>query len=500
MIKECAVCKQPAVVVAKVYKDGRSIVVPLCRPCMMRISQKKQVEVVDMQSSTSEDKSGSRRIQQEQISKKLSKQKSKNIFSIIAFTFVLLVAVVGSICFFVPVFRNAILLKNDTINSGEDTVLETASNVTTSIPIEMTPEQIFEYASKATVEITATGKDFVSTGTGFFCNNENYIITNYHVIEDTQAAYITAYDGGKYDVVGVCGFSQELDIALLETSYVPTTYLNSCQNTINTGEAVYTIGSSEGLTSSFSSGIVSNASRFIDGYEYIQITAPISNGNSGGPALNNKGEVIGINSASITSGQNINLVIPIDIVTNVIKTDLVTLDTLFPVKYYEDAYETLELFVVTHGTYTDWDNMSVPDEYIDMVNQMENYYGYDISETTFISAYEKYISIGGIIDGVSVDVYLKQQETVEISAIVQYRDGIWLTASNTVHISDLSLDSMNALTYNITSQDHLEIDASTQFNVDIIVNKRLFKLLESFGEFLADINFPYTPAQFGFKT
>ena len=72
MKEECAVCKQPAVVAAKVYRDSRPMVVPLCQPCLMRLSQKTRVEIVDMQTSTSEEKTESHQRQQKR-SRKHSK-------------------------------------------------------------------------------------------------------------------------------------------------------------------------------------------------------------------------------------------------------------------------------------------------------------------------------------------------------------------------------------------------------------------------------------------
>ena len=80
------------------------------------------------------------------------------------------------------------------------------------------------------------------------------------------------------------------------------------------GDFVYALGSSLGLTGTFSSGIVSYVNRTVKGIpnvNFIQTTTPISSGNSGGPLVNDKGYVIGINSASYTEGQNLNLAIEI---------------------------------------------------------------------------------------------------------------------------------------------------------------------------------------------
>ena len=290
MSRECAACKQqPATVLARLHRDEKSIVVPLCQQCLIRLSQKTRVEILEAipAQESAED---------EKVRRKAAHptKRSKKPLLITLVVLLLLAAIVCSDVFILPLIKKA-------IQKGP------AESTDTS----MTPEQIYEYASVATVEITAIGDDFVSTGTGFFCDTDEYLITNYHVIDGTTDAYITIHDGGRYDITGFYGYDEEHDIALLTTTYKPQTVLKSCTELAQTGESVYVIGSSEGLTASFSSGIISNSQRDLDGLVFIQITAPISHGNSGGPVLNNKGEVIGISTAYIEEGQNLNFAIPI---------------------------------------------------------------------------------------------------------------------------------------------------------------------------------------------
>ena len=99
---------------------------------------------------------------------------------------------------------------------------------------------------------------------------------------------------------------------------------------MKTGETVYAIGSSLGLTGSLSNGIVSSAEREVEGQTFIQTTAPISSGNSGGPLLDSKGRVIGITTASLVDGQNLNLAIPVAEIDTLSTKNPTTLAKMFP--------------------------------------------------------------------------------------------------------------------------------------------------------------------------
>ncbi len=92
-----------------------------------------------------------------------------------------------------------------------------------------------------------------------------------------------------------------------------------------TGETVYAVGSSKGLTGTLSDGLVSTASRIVDDVDCIQITAAISSGNSGGPLINIYGEVIGSNTMSLASGQNLNFAVNITELQAVETTNAMTM-------------------------------------------------------------------------------------------------------------------------------------------------------------------------------
>lgn len=174
--------------------------------------------------------------------------------------------------------------------------------------------EIHDIAITYTVEINAEGHGFSSIGSGFSISADGKIVTNYHVIEDAYCITVTDYEGYKYNVTKILAYDSYMDIAVLQIDgFIAPATLN--YDTPKTGAVVYTLGSSKGLTDTFTNGIVSNNSRVVDDYNpdmtYIQITAPITNGNSGGPTINEYAEVIGINTWGLTDGQNMNFAIPV---------------------------------------------------------------------------------------------------------------------------------------------------------------------------------------------
>jgi len=145
-----------------------------------------------------------------------------------------------------------------------------------------------------------------SQGTGFIIEEQGYIVTNYHVVHNAKAAGIYTYNG-QHHSVGLIGFDQTFDIALLkiEGQYEELELGNS--NNVQIGEKVIAIGNPLGLQFSVSEGIVSATEREgINGIEaYIQTDAALNPGNSGGPLINTDGEVIGINNFKIGGGESL---------------------------------------------------------------------------------------------------------------------------------------------------------------------------------------------------
>ncbi len=164
------------------------------------------------------------------------------------------------------------------------------------------------------VELSPFG---AGSGSGVILTGEGYVMTNYHVIEDNTSIQVTLSGGDSYSATVIDG-DRDLDLAILKLGSsrddFPAAALGDYQD-ITIGEGVIALGfpfpTDIGEELSVSSGIVSSL-RFIDGYQYIQTDAAINNGNSGGPLVNLKGEVIGINSWVFTLGEGLGFSIPVN--------------------------------------------------------------------------------------------------------------------------------------------------------------------------------------------
>lgn len=175
---------------------------------------------------------------------------------------------------------------------------------------ELSAKEIYAECAPSTVELGVTTADGDYIGSGFFIQS-GVIVTNYHVIDGATKITVTTYNGKIYDAVDILAYDKDYDLALLTIDAV-TDHLQLNKGDVTVGETVYALGSPRGLTGSLSNGIISSASRVLDGVNYIQITAPISPGNSGGPLINSYGEVIGINTFILLDSQNLNFAINID--------------------------------------------------------------------------------------------------------------------------------------------------------------------------------------------
>lgn len=161
-----------------------------------------------------------------------------------------------------------------------------------------------------------------SLGSGFIIDKEGYIVTNNHVIKDADQIKVILHDNTEYDAK-IIGADPMTDLALIKIEakgLTPLTFGSSEKAKI--GSWVVAIGSPFGLEQTVTAGIISAKGRIIGSGPYddfIQTDASINPGNSGGPLLNLDGEVIGINTAIVKSGQGIGFAIPSDMATGIIE-------------------------------------------------------------------------------------------------------------------------------------------------------------------------------------
>ncbi|HET6879489.1 MAG TPA: trypsin-like peptidase domain-containing protein [Pirellulales bacterium] len=173
-------------------------------------------------------------------------------------------------------------------------------------------------------------------GSGFVYDEQGTIVTNYHVIEGAKKATVRFADKSTADVVGFLVVAPGKDLALLRINSQGRTLkpLRTATDRPQKAEEVFAFGAPRGLESTVTNGIVSavrqgtelrdnfKATTGVDIYTdhqhydldaiWIQTTAPISGGNSGGPLVNRRGEVVGLNTWNRTDGQNLNFAISIE--------------------------------------------------------------------------------------------------------------------------------------------------------------------------------------------
>lgn len=154
-----------------------------------------------------------------------------------------------------------------------------------------------------------------SQGTGFFISPDGYIVTNNHIVENAIKVDITSLNGEEYEAE-IVGTDPRTDLALLKVKGKNLPYLElGDSSTLKVGEWVLAVGNPLGLSHTVTAGIVSAKGRQLVGgggvpdyQDFIQTDASINRGNSGGPLINMKGDVVGINSMIISpSGGNIGI-------------------------------------------------------------------------------------------------------------------------------------------------------------------------------------------------
>lgn len=201
-----------------------------------------------------------------------------------------------------------LLFRNRNSKAGDSTALSTG--------------QVAERVSPAVVLIRATNNAGTqSYGTGFFIRSDGYLLTNYHVVENMKSITVILYPGENKKTAKIVGYDKELDLALLRIAGAdyPTVAIGD-SDIVAIGDKAIAIGNPSGEKCAWSvtQGIISakrvykQESTDRENSKMIQTDAPINHGNSGGPLLNDKGEVIGVISSKLADTEGIGLAIPIN--------------------------------------------------------------------------------------------------------------------------------------------------------------------------------------------
>jgi len=170
--------------------------------------------------------------------------------------------------------------------------------------------ELAEQAYEFVVSIHADGGMFATSGTGVIVSQDGYIVTNKHVVADSDAVYVRINGEIDSEPATLIGVSRDTDLAVLKverTNLVSGVFAK--KDTVKVGDPVIAVGYSAALVGlpSISKGIVSGLDRTLDAgdgtmlKDMVQTDAALSSGNSGGPLLNEKGNIVGINTLVLES-------------------------------------------------------------------------------------------------------------------------------------------------------------------------------------------------------
>jgi hypothetical protein len=174
----------------------------------------------------------------------------------------------------------------------------------------LTPKEIFDRSKAAIVRIEV-GTDRV--GTGFVIDRDGAIATNLHVVVGASDIKVRTLDGTMLTVPRVLALDPDHDLAIIDVDPrqpLPMLPLGDSDK-VSVGDPVFAIGNPLGvLDYTLSDGLISSVRPVNENLTFLQISAPISQGSSGGPLFNSSGEVIGVATAILNEGQNLNIGVP----------------------------------------------------------------------------------------------------------------------------------------------------------------------------------------------
>jgi len=178
----------------------------------------------------------------------------------------------------------------------------------------MSAEEIFRrFASRILFLTCDESADEFALASGVLVSADGFIVTNAHVVEGCRsmaATYISGTSRRPYEPV-LKYYDEQSDTAVLKIAAEGLNFFSVHARPARIGERVYAIGNPRGLEQSISEGIVSG-NRTEDGVSWIQHSAPISPGSSGGALISAQGELLGINSRTRKESQNLNFAVPSD--------------------------------------------------------------------------------------------------------------------------------------------------------------------------------------------
>ena len=291
----------------------------------LETESKDEVETADQ--NNSDDDAKAEESTESKNEKKSKTKTGKNHFA--TFASLLAVALSGTALYYAynrpttSIFHSSNSASNNAATFAEGSISEIANSVSKSVVSIIT--------NTSTTGSFFTGQVSQAAGTGFIISSDGYIATNKHVVANATKIGVILDDGSTYEDVELIGTDPINDFAIIKIKDVKdlTPIKIGDSKTTNIGQQVVAIGNALGTyQNSVTSGIISGKGRSLTAsdssrttYEtlsdMIQTDAAINGGNSGGPLVNAAGEVIGINTAYASQGNNVGFAIPINSVKGI---------------------------------------------------------------------------------------------------------------------------------------------------------------------------------------
>jgi len=179
-----------------------------------------------------------------------------------------------------------------------------------SLRPQIKPEVLYKAALPSIMTLTVTKSDGKSfQGSAFMLTDSGIAATAWHLVDGAKEASVRFSDGEEFEVSGLVDKDEKRDLALIRVKAFGRPQLKTNTSNPEVGSRAFVIGAPRGLEFTISEGLVSQLQQ-IEGMKQYQFSSPASPGNSGGPLLNEAGEVIGVVSWQLTNGQNLNFAIP----------------------------------------------------------------------------------------------------------------------------------------------------------------------------------------------
>lgn len=171
------------------------------------------------------------------------------------------------------------------------------------------------------------------SGSGFYLEAYNVFVTNYHVIEGNKFVSIENQTQDRYKAQ-VVYVSPQADIAFLRTEHFvsPAGIPFSTLQAVHARDIVFVLGYPFGMPYTITEGIVSNEQQLLDGQHFIQTDAAVNPGNSGGPVVNAKGELVGVTTAKFSDADNVGFAIPAKIIADELQSFVQNKTAAFSIK------------------------------------------------------------------------------------------------------------------------------------------------------------------------